>query len=138
MKKIPGSIIIATIILSLLISGISCGAPSTETLTTPTNEVDDTSPLITGADWNNMTLSQKEAWIYTALDAITMGDELEESERQPALYYVEKLDGVFYEPGNGKKLVAWELTAFTSSTSEPVITFNQEMLYLWVLVYQGP
>jgi len=116
MKRILRSVLIALVILTLLISGKSCSKPSTETLTTPTTEVDYTNPLITGADWNNMTLSQKEAWVDTALDAMMRGGELEESERQPAIYYVGKLDEVFYEPSNEKTLVSWELTASTAPT----------------------
>lgn len=134
MEKIIRSTLIATIILSLLISGISCKKRSTLTPTTPPEpasaeevsptqtpsttppQKDYTNPLITGADWNNMTLSQKEAWVDTALDAMMAGGELEESERQPAIYYVEKLDEVFYEPVSETRLVAWELTTFTSST----------------------
>jgi len=79
---------------------------------------DITSPLITGEDWNNMTLSEKRTWVNTCLDSIMQGEELEESERQPADYYVQRLDDIFYNPDNAKKLVAWELTSLTSPASE--------------------
>jgi hypothetical protein len=108
MDKVLGLTLITMLIVCLLASGISCTKPSTEL------ETDITSPLITGADWNNMTRSQKEPWVHTALDAMMMSGELKESERQLAIYYVKKLDEVFYDPVNKTKLVARELSAICS------------------------
>ena len=106
--------------LCLLASCVSCATHSVEPeIESMTNhEPDVTSPYIIGEDWNNMTLSQKTRWVDIALTAMVMGGELHESEKQPAIYYVDKLDELFYEPANSTKLVAWELTAFTSGIEE--------------------
>jgi hypothetical protein len=90
----------------------STPSPTPKIATSTDAEVID--PLTIGKDWNDMTLSQKRIWVDTTLRAMVIGGELKESERQPTDYYVQKLDMIFYNPDNEKKLVAWELTAFTS------------------------
>lgn len=94
-------------------------APSPTPKPAASTETEVTDSLITGKDWNNMTLSLKRVWVDTALRAMIIGGELKESEEQTTDYYVQKLDTVFYNPDNEKKLVAWELTAFTSTQSPP-------------------
>ena len=81
MKNSLRNIVIAVIMLSLLISGISCSEQPTQTPPATTTEVNITNPLITGEDWNNMTLTQKRTWVDLALDAMIIGEELEEGER---------------------------------------------------------
>ena len=104
-------IIVATLALSSYVS--QRNVPTTGT--TPSTGVGVAGPLITGRDWNRMTLSQKTVWIDTALTALIIGGELEQSERLSIDYYIGRLDRVFYDPGSEIKLVAWELTAFTAS-----------------------
>lgn len=94
-------------------------APSPTPKPATSTETEVTNPLITGKDWNNMTLPQKRTWVDMALDAMIIGGELEESERLPTDYYVQKLDEVFYDPGSEKKLVAWELTSITTQAPVP-------------------
>ncbi len=94
-------------------------APSPTPKPAASTETEVTAPLITGKDWNNMTLSQKRVWVDTALRAMIIGGELKENERQATDYYIQELGTVFNNPDNEKNLVAWELTAFTS-VEEPV------------------
>jgi hypothetical protein len=129
-RLLPGflpAISLTILLLVLVLLGIFVNGSSPES---SQPEVDITDAYIAGADWNSMSLSQKESWVDAALDAMMMGGELTESERQSAIYYIEKLDNVFYDPANETKLVAWELTAFTSS---PVTEAEDN----WVLMDSG-
>jgi hypothetical protein len=129
-RLLPGLVLVISLtilVVGLVLLGIFINGSSPES---SQPEVDITNPYIAGADWNNMSLSQKESWVNAALDAMMMGDELTESERQSTIYYIEKLDNVFYDPANETKLVAWELTAFTSS---PVTEAEDN----WVLMDSG-
>ncbi len=76
-------------------------------------------PLITGKEWNDMTLSQKRVWVDTGLRKMVIRGVLKENEMHPIDYYVQKLDAVFHNPDNELKLVSWELTAFTSVENYP-------------------
>jgi photosystem II stability/assembly factor-like uncharacterized protein len=129
-RLLPGLVLaisLTILVVGLVLLGIFINGSSPES---SQPEVDITNPYIAGADWNNMSLSQKESWVDTALDAMMMGGELTESERQSTIYYIEKLDNVFYDPTNETNLVAWELTAFTSS---PVTEAEDN----WVLMDSG-
>lgn len=117
MKSALSILILVTIILGLLVSGISCNTSTTPSPTpTPISTPDYTSAYIKGQDWVKMTYFQKSAWIEIALDRMVSEGVLYHWEIKATSYYIQKLDDVFSDKESLSGLVAWELTAFTSTS----------------------
>lgn len=124
MKRLLIWLMIPALLMTGLSGFMSCGgddeseAPISTPVTTP--ETDEYGLDITGADWSNMTLAEKQDWVNGSLDSMIAEGQLTEKDRPETKSCIQRLDAIFYDGGSQEGLVAAQLATVIVAVQTPV------------------